>query len=434
MKPSRAFSTFWFLGLGLLLALNTGCTPKTEIATPVVPAKSAKKVVVKTLRQAEMKPEDKQLKDWAIELKKSHEIFREVWAHLWEDRLQNPMSVFFEVERLLQTHKNPETGHFQARRTECPAKASEVEFLRDAAGAIQGGVFYRLPCRGTELLSGRTEIARVHKNGRRQMWSFVNEAMPRAAGQSMAFLRETTRCVSSLDERSRMTALECQNLGQNRDLEMHINFSQFRYQKNAATLVEVEGKKFKLLTTPVCDSPKFCTTLKVPLAGTIQVFDDTVSEQVRQERLQAMRKKERDEEAKEALEQHKKNIAELQKNPPKMAPAPGSPTPSMPSGVIPGQTLGHGQLPPGVEPQFGGDAFIGNDQAGPPSFSPRPVGADGIAVDPVMEFEHGEATPGVATPGPQILSEEEYNARLGQPDGGAPVELPREAHHQPIER
>lgn len=435
MKPARAIitapRTSRILGLGLALLLAAACTPKPDpAATAAGPAAAtgARQVVVvkKTLRKAEMSPEDKQLHDWSIELKKSHEIFREVWAHIWEDRLQNPMSVFFEIERLLQNHKKIEDGHFTARRTECPGRASEVELLRGAGGAILGAVFYRLPCRGTELLPGRTEIARVHKDGRRQTWTFINEQMPRAAGQSMAFLRETTRCVSSLDERARMTALQCQNLGQNRDTELHLNFSEFKYQKNAATLVEVQGKKFKLLTTAVCDSPKFCTSLKVPLAGSIEIFEDTVSELVREERRQAMLKKEREEEAKAALELHKKHLAEMQKKAPPAAHAtvPGAPQPGV-GAIVPGQTLDAFMTQPTQEPQFG--EAVAPEQAGPPGFAPRPVGADGIAHDPVMEFDHGGGAP--------EMTAEEYNARLGQPPPAEETpEFPREAHSAPIER
>lgn len=422
-----------FIGLlpvGGIVACTPGPAPETSAPAPVAARPVVKKI--KVLRRSEMTPVDKQVKDWAIELKKSHEIFREVWAHVWEDRVQNPMSVFFEVERLLHSHKNPTDGHFVARRTECPNQASEVLLEKSPAGEIQGAVFYRLICRGTELLQGKTEIARVRKEGRREVWTYWNETMPRAAGQSMAFLREKTECVAGLNERARLVELECRNLGQNRNSELHLNFSRFRYDKNSPTLVEVEGKKFKLLTTPVCDSPKFCTRLRVPVAGSIEIFEDTVSELAREERRQAMIKKEREEEAQAALERHKKNIAEMQKA---QQPAVGGATGVGPQAfgaapVIPGQTMDPAALGPTSEPQFGdpvapAQAGVPSNQVAPPVV---PVGPDGIATGPVMEFDHGGGEP------VQTLTEEEYNARLGQP---APVEaeipISREAQ-APIER
>lgn len=419
MGPTRDNQLFSMLLLGLTLSLSLGCTSKPDeviVSQAQVPA--TQKVIVKKAKVAAVRPDDKQLKDWSIQLKKSHEIFREVWAHIWEDRLQNPMSVFSEIERLLQNHKNHDLGTYETRRTQCPDKASEIEFIRRADGRIDGAVFYRLSCRGAELLPGKIEIARVQKNNGREQWSFINEYMPRAAGQSMAFLRETTRCTSSLDERARLTAMECQNLGQNRDSEMHLNFSEFKYQKNAKSVLQVEGKKFRLLTTPVCDNPKFCTMLNVPLAGAIEIFEDTRSEQVREERRLAMQKQEREEEAKAAIEQHKKNMAELQKK----AATPFQPGQALVHAGLHSVAQGSGGVPgsgvvvPGQtitqEPQFaGGDVMPGSGG--------------------LMEFDHSAEA---AQPAPQIIPTEEYNARMGQPLGDVAAPLPREAAPNPIER
>lgn len=407
--------------------LGVGCTPKSEVIVPsaAVRAKTTK-VVVKKLRAKEMNPDDRQIKDWSIELKKSHEIFREVWAHIWEDRLQSPMSVFFEIERLMNAHKNPVDGHFLAKSVHCPGRATEIELQRNALGVIQGAVFYRLNCVGASVGQDRIEIARVQKNGRAQIWTYYAEHMSRAAGQSMAFLREKITCESKLDDRERMTFLNCRNLGQNRDTELHLIFSQFRYQKNSATLVQVEGKKFKLLTTPVCDSEKFCTQLKVPVAGSIEIFEDTVSDQVRQERKQAQLEKERAEQAKASEEAHQKFVAEMQKKagqptlsqtlPPGAAMNPQN---SIVGAVVPGQVM---NAEPTAEPQFGEP--MANPQAqGVPAFDPAPVGADGVARDPVLEFAHAQPAP---------MDPEEMRQRMGQPDVKVQM-IPREAAI-PIER
>lgn len=440
LQPGK--SIFTPLALLLSLAFGVACTPKVTAPTSeqVQVAKPAK-VVVKKLRVAEMKPEDKQIHDWSLQLKKSHEIFREVWAHIWEDRMQSPMSVFFEIERLMHSHKNSHDGRFRAQVLECPKRATEIEILRKGEG-IQGAVFYKLDCNAQGHIGAKNEMARVQKQGSTDVWTFYAEHMARAAGSSMAFLKEKVTCTNYLDARHRLTGLNCKNLGQNRDSETHLVFSQFQYQKNGDTMVQVEGKKFKLLTTAVCDNDKFCTQLRVPLVGAIEVFEDTVSEAVRQERRQAQLEKDRAEEARVAIEAHKKFVKETAAKAQNVAqpgvrgqgplvPGSGSAVPG--SGpVVPGQVASSGP-PANYDPQ----QATSEPQFGEPV---RPVGADGIAHEPVMEFNHSGQQPHDsrhASPDLQYAAEptapprppereEDYRARLGQPEGFVP-NIPQEA-------
>lgn len=293
-----------------LAGLAGGCTSEKNSLTAETAAaepRAPKITVVKKIKIQEMDPLDKQLHIWTLSLRKSHEVFREVWAHVWEDRLQAPMSVFSEIERQLKAHKNPENGHFRALIQDCPSRATQIEILQHS-GKINGAVFYQLGC-GSK--TGRNEMARVMRVNGHDEWTFYAENMTRGAGLSLSLLKERTRCRMELDGRERLNLLDCQNLGQNRDTETHLLFSQFRYQKGADTLVLVEGKKYRLLTTAVCDNPKFCTRLRVPLSGRIEIFEDQVSQVAREERQRIQDQKERQEELKEAREKHEKAVAEM---------------------------------------------------------------------------------------------------------------------------
>lgn len=306
---------FSFTGVIVSLIVNAGCVRSEGPGTKNVSVEKSAALISKSVSKVHLKKNEKSadeilLQDLNLSLRKSHEIFTEVWAHIWSDRMQRPMSVFSELGRSIQSHLDPATGHYLMKMNRCQnaiPRASEIE-IEKSGTQITGAVFYRLGCGATS--TERSEMARMtwQKSGERARaeWTFYAENMPRGAGSSLAFLKERIRCSMNLDDRSRMESLECQNLGQNRDNEMHMRFERFNYKKGSNILVLVEGKKYKLLTTPVCDEPHFCTQVKVPLVGAIDVFDDVVSEEARE----IQKRIAREEELKEAQAELEKRIKE----------------------------------------------------------------------------------------------------------------------------
>lgn len=347
--------------IATLLLCGVACTPKpnSDINADAKTTTSVERALIKnmqqghfkSLRSSEMSLEDKELRQWTGSLHKSHEIFREVWAHIWEDRMQNPMSVFFELERLVQTHKNITDGHFRAEVSQCPKASSQIEVIRNLKGSeIEGAVFYRIPCDGTRPMA-RIEMARVVKTGATRAWTFHAEQMVKGAGASLSLLKEQTKCRMRFDDRSKLSQLECENLGQNRNPELHLVFSTFKYERSGQTLVLVEGKKFKLLQTAVCDNPKFCTKLRVPMTGSIEIFEDSVSEVARQDRQRAQELKEHAEQVKEMQAKQEKFVADLQERAQNLAKPVVAAKAAGLSGHAPKAPVAN-QLPAGSEPQF----------------------------------------------------------------------------------
>ena len=312
-------------GLFLLMFFSVGCVrsegPDAVLAEAARLRHAEKhenlvrKTITKKIDYSSGSTDEQVLADLALSLRKSHEIFSEVWAHLWEDRIQRPMSVFSELSRVIQSHIDPATGKAQLYVNRCDdvvPRASEIRIQRNSQKLISSISFNNLPCKVGKAVP--SEIANLNlvmtSNGvQKGVWTFYAENLPRSAGSSLAFLREKINCDMGFDSRRRLDNLNCKNLGQNRDAELHMRFDRFDYKKNRETLVLAEGKKYKLLTTAVCDEPKFCTQVKVPLAGRIEIFEDLVSQDARDAQKKAVAEEER-KDAQAALE---KRIIEQKK-------------------------------------------------------------------------------------------------------------------------
>ncbi len=50
----------------------------------------------------------------------SHEIFSELWMHIWENRMSRPNSIFLDLMQFIETHRDPKANHYILKNNQCP--------------------------------------------------------------------------------------------------------------------------------------------------------------------------------------------------------------------------------------------------------------------------------------------------------------------------
>lgn len=204
-------------------------------------------------------------------LKISHEIFAELWVHLWEDRFSRPTSVFQEVLQTLESHRDVRTNHYNLENNQCPGKRSQLQFNMASDGKSVSSLSLKVGSCGPAVNWREVAGFTVTTKGEIR-WDFANEFLVRGAGPHLSANKNLTRCTALYLDAKRLKELECDGIGQSRDAETHILFSTLEYVRGSDKLVVAKGKKYRN-NQEACTQEKHCTVISVPAEGVIEVIE-----------------------------------------------------------------------------------------------------------------------------------------------------------------
>ncbi len=103
-------------------------------------------------------------------------------------------------------------------------------------------------------------------------WDIFNQFFPRGAGKHLSTEKMRSKCIMEHLDEKRLARLQCEFVGQSHDSESHLLFSRLNFDRGSNQLVIAEGKKFKN-GLEACEDAKFCTVIRVPNEGTIEIIE-----------------------------------------------------------------------------------------------------------------------------------------------------------------
>lgn len=253
------------------------CTRTTVVESKLVPArKGGEKPTDPSKKPAEDKIQafDKFMIRSLHMNRQSHEVFTELWMHLWEDRMSRPNTVFLDLLQEVEAHRDGRTGHFNEILNQCPEGMSNIAttFKAGSNSEISSVLFRQSDCSSPKNPKWVNAAQLTVQDKNQVRWDIYSQYFPRGAGKHMAADKVRTRCTQTFLDEKRLKALHCEDIGQSRDNETHMVFSKLDFERDGKMLVIAEGKKYKN-GVEACDDPKFCTTIKVPAEGAIMILE-----------------------------------------------------------------------------------------------------------------------------------------------------------------
>lgn len=202
----------------------------------------------------------------------SHEIFTELWMHIWEDRMSRPNSVFNEIQQIIEAHRDLKTNHFNLKNIQCPERMTQL--LPKTTGSDVVSIQIQIAdCSDMKNPKWRDAVTALVLEKGFVRWEIHNQYFPRGAGKHLAAEKMRSKCsIEHIDEK-RIASLRCESIGQSRDNETHLVFSDLVFERDSDQLVVAHAKKYKN-GQEACDDPKYCTVIKVPSQGAIEIIEN----------------------------------------------------------------------------------------------------------------------------------------------------------------
>lgn len=205
----------------------------------------------------------------------SHEIFSELWMHIWEDRMSRPNSIFNELQQIIESHRDLKTNHFNLKNIQCPERMTQFAVIYKA-GSKTDIVSVNLQvadCADMKNPKWRDAAVATVQDSKTTQWDIFSQFFPRGAGKHLSGDATRSKCVvENLDDK-RLASLSCEYIGQSRDNETHLLFTEMDFDRDSEVLVVAKGKKYQN-SQEACDDPKYCTVIKVPAQGTIEIIEN----------------------------------------------------------------------------------------------------------------------------------------------------------------
>lgn len=204
----------------------------------------------------------------------SHEIFSELWMHIWEDRMSRPNTIFAELSQFIEAHRDLKANHYNSKNIQCPDRMTQMLVnFKDATKASVSSVQFQIAdCSDMKNPKWQDAAVATVQDKSSVRWDIKNQFFAKGAGKHLSADKNPSKCiVEHLDER-KISSLHCELVGQSRDNETHLLFSQLDFDRDSDQLVIAQGKKFKN-GQEACDDPKYCTVIKVPAEGTIEIIE-----------------------------------------------------------------------------------------------------------------------------------------------------------------
>lgn len=197
----------------------------------------------------------------------AHEIFAELWMQVWEDRMSRPNSVFLDVLQFMEAHRDLKANHFNLKNSQCPERLTQIVV---AATSV---AFQTADC--SDLKSPKwQDVARATILDKDLVqWDIFNQFFPRGAGKHLSNEKNRTKCTFEHLDEKRLASLHCEFVGQSRDNESHMIFTDLDFERKSSNLVTAKAMKYKN-GQAACEEPKFCTEIKVPNEGAIEIIEN----------------------------------------------------------------------------------------------------------------------------------------------------------------
>lgn len=258
----------------VLFAVSVSCTGREENRIKTVAPRAGRDGTGGGSQKPDPKAlteQDKFIMKLNSGLKISHEIFAELWVHLWEDRFSRPTSVFQEVLQILESHRDVRTNHYNLENSQCPGKRSQLQFSMGSDSKLVSSLSLKIGSCGSAVNWREVASFTVTTKGEIR-WDFANEFLSRGAGPHLSANKNVTRCTALYLDAKRLKELECDGVGQSRDTETHMLFSSLEYVRGSDKLVVAKGKKYRN-NQEACTQEKYCTIITVPAEGVIEVIE-----------------------------------------------------------------------------------------------------------------------------------------------------------------
>lgn len=244
-----------------LLLFTTACTRKDDTSALHEPL--ALTLPVKAKLEEKRNEKDRALLRLSRMLAQADAVHREAWWVVAAERKVQGKSVFGKAQRALLL----EMGEKLADKTlfSCDRYFVKREILSPGGIPQKGEIFEQ--CRANNTMAfADYEI----KSENEAQITFYPQHLSDVVGLATSILNRKIRCKLVATGESRLEALQCENMAQDRSISQSIQFSVYRYERVGQNLITLKGEVFENL------SPIRKIAAKVPLAGKISVVETQV--------------------------------------------------------------------------------------------------------------------------------------------------------------
>ncbi len=222
-------------------------------------------------------------------LEMSHQMFQQVWFHVWPQGRQEIESPFFALKKRLLRHQKGNSGWVETFE-QCPSYASKLTIQKQTIGGrelISKLKLSRVSCQNrvssdvAELTFKPQEILiKMHRGHFRDGF-----------GLSLETVGGVAQCRILLNAQNKMENLKCVGLGQNRESETHVVFDHFEYSRSSQKMMIIRGSKYhKFQKSCEVPEPRPCIDITVPLAGAIRISENLVRTEDREQYEKELRR------------------------------------------------------------------------------------------------------------------------------------------------
>ena len=222
-------------------------------------------------------------------LEMSHQMFQQVWLHVWPQGRQEIESPFFALKKRLLRHQKGNSGWIETFE-QCPQYASKLVIQKQTIGGrelISKLKLTRVSCQNRVS----SDVAEITFKPQEILIKMHRGHFRDGFGISLETVGGTAQCRILLNAQKKMESLKCVGLGQNRESETHVVFDHFEYSRSSQKMMIIRGSKYrKFQKSCEVPEPRPCIDITVPLTGAIRISENLVRTEDREQYEKELRR------------------------------------------------------------------------------------------------------------------------------------------------